>query len=68
MDTEQHTLGLPDGYGIGLTEDHEERRLLVLKRPNGSAAATFEFSDFGPDSRKIRQMAWEDLEGPSKTV
>lgn len=68
MDTEQRTLTLPDGYAIEPATDREERRLLVLKRRDGSAVAIFEFSAFGPDPSRLWRTAWEAHEALSDTI
>lgn len=68
MDTEQRTLTLPDGYAIEPATDREGRRLLVLKRRDGSAVAIFEFSAIGPNPSRIWRMAWEDHEPLSDTI
>lgn len=62
MDAERQTLRLPDGYDIEFAEDHEDRKLLILTRVDGSAVAIFEFSAIGPDPKKIWQLAREDRE------
>lgn len=61
-DTNQETLRLPEGYTIAPYEHATEQTILVLKRPDGSPVAGFEFSAIGPGPKAIYNAAWKDAE------
>lgn len=61
-DTSQQTLRLPEGYTIEPYEHQTEQTILVLKRPDGSPVAGFEFSAIGPGPKAIYNAAWEDAD------
>lgn len=48
---------LPEGYKIEAESD-----LLILKRPDGSPVAAFEFSAIGLELKRLWEIAWDDAE------
>lgn len=58
-------LRLPEGYGLEMQRG--ELDYLVLKRPDGTLVAAFEFSAVGPGPSRIMQIAWEDAEWLEQT-
>ena len=54
--SKEPSLGLPEGYRL----EAGGGNLLVLRRSDGSAVASFAFSAFGPTPEAIREAAEED--------
>jgi hypothetical protein len=54
--SKESSLGLPEGYRL----EAGGGNLLVLRRSDGSAVASFAFSAFGPTPEAIREAAEED--------
>ena len=54
--SKESSLGLPEGYRL----EAGGANLLVLRRSDGSAVASFAFSAFGPTPEAIREAAEED--------
>ena len=54
--SKESSLGLPEGYRL----EADGGNLLVLRRSDGSAVASFAFSAFGPTPEAIREAAEED--------
>ncbi len=57
----QKTVDLPEGYSMRMSED--DRKLLLLVRPDGSVVEAFEFSAFGPSQERVTRIAFEDAAG-----
>jgi hypothetical protein len=54
--SKESSFGLPEGYQL----EAGGGNLLVLRRSNGSAVASFAFSAFGPTPEAIREAAEKD--------
>ena len=54
--SKESSVGLPEGYRL----EAGGGNLLVLRRSDGSAVASFAFSAFGPTPEAIREAAEED--------
>ena len=54
--SKESSVGLPEGYRL----EAGGGELLVLRRSDGSAVASFAFSAFGPTPEAIREAAEED--------
>jgi hypothetical protein len=54
--SKESSFGLPEGYQL----EAGRGNLLVLRRSNGSAVASFAFSAFGPTPEAIREAAEKD--------